>query len=60
MKVTRYKFILPLTIIVLFAVIGVSGAFLRPDKTKNANLQLVEMARLKPSFWEYKESRDGN
>lgn len=48
MKITKYKFVLPLTIIVLFAIIGVSGAFVRPDKTKNANLQLVEMARLKP------------
>lgn len=43
-KTTQY---FAFAIIALFVIVAVGGAYIRPDKTKNANNQQIELARLK-------------
>jgi peptide/nickel transport system permease protein len=43
LKISQY---LAFTIVGAFIVIAISGAYLRPDKTNNANNQQIELARL--------------
>jgi len=44
-KVLQY---LAMFVITAFAIIAIVGAYLRPDKTENANNQQIEIARLNP------------